>query len=182
MIVLSKRLNRLADRLARLLFGVGGLLLLVILGLTLGNIIVRALGMPMRGVVEISGFLGAAAIGLCLPRAQRTGSHIETGMFSDRLPRSLRRVQQITISVLCLAFMILATSEMLGLGFFVHEMEELIDGWNFSYDFLVFALAAGCAAQALVLADDMLQAFVAYSRRGRQSAPGVALAVEGGLQ
>ncbi len=183
MSMLSDSLNRLTDRLARLLFAAGGVLLLAILGLTLGNIILRAMGMPLRGVVEISGFLGAAAVGLCLPRAQRTGSHIEAGMLSERLPLAARRGLQVVVSCLCLGFMALAASEMIGLGLFVHEVEELIDGWDFSYDFLVFALAAGCAVQALVLADDLLQAFVEYTRRpGLEAAQSGArvLAAEGG--
>jgi len=163
MLRLHTMLNRLTGRLSKGLFALGGVLLLVVLGLTLANIILRALGMPMRGVVEISGFLGAAAIGLCLPRAQRTGSHIEAGMLNDRLPRTARRVLQSGISLLCLVFMVIATVEMLGLGLFVLEVEELIDGWNFSYYGLVFALAAGCAVQALVMVDDMVQAFAAFS-------------------
>ena len=174
MLRLHTMLNRLTDRLAKGLFALGGILLLVILGLTLGNIILRALGMPMRGVVEISGFLGAAAIGLCLPRAQRTGSHIEAGMLNDRLPRTLRRGVQSGISLLCLGFMVLATVEMLGLGLFVLEVEELIDGWSFSYYGLVFALAAGCSAQALVMVDDMVQAFTALG--GADDAAGEVLA------
>ena len=158
MTTLHHLLNRLTDKLARGLFALGGVLLLAILLLTLANITMRALGMPMRGVVEISGFLGAGAIGLCLPRAQRTGSHIEAGMLNERLPLSLRQGLQVCVSLLCLAFLLLAAWETLGLGIFVFEVEELIDGWSFSYYLLVFALAAGCAVQALVLIDDLFQA------------------------
>lgn len=151
-------LNRLTDGLSRLLFGLGGILIAAMLALTLGNIILRLCGLPLRGVIEISGYLGAAAIGLCLPRAQRTGSHIEAGMLNERLPRPVRRLCQALVLVLSIGFMLLAADEMIALGLFVHEMDERIDGWSFSYTPFVFALALGCAGQALVLVNDGIQA------------------------
>lgn len=150
-------LNRATEGLSRLLFALGGALIVAILALTLGNIVLRLCGMPMRGVIEISGYLGAAAIGLCLPRAQLAGSHIEAGMLDESLPPFARRVIRIAVLLISVAFMLLAADEMLSLGLFVHEMDELIDGWDFSYAPLVFALALGCFGQTLVLVNDLIQ-------------------------
>ena len=170
MLFLCACLNRVTDTVSRLLFALGGAVLVCILTLTLGNIILRLFGMPVRGVIEISGYLGAAAVGLCLPRAQRTGSHIEAGMMNERLPVLPRRCLQLLTLLLSVAFMLMAASETYALGRFVREMDELIDGWGFSYDFLVFALALGCAVQALVLINDLVQAAAAAYGRSHVNA------------
>lgn len=154
---LCDRCDRVTARFSAVLFVGGGAALVGVLGLTLAGIILRACDRPLRGVVEISGYLGAAAIGLCLPRTQRAAGHIEGGMFHERLPRQTRRWQRGGATLAGMAFMGLLAVEMTGLGLFVREGMERIDGWDFSYDAMVFALALGCAGQALEMFNELVQ-------------------------
>lgn len=137
---------------ARAMFGAGGLLLTAMLGLTLTNIVLRSLfGQSLRGVVEISGYMCAGAIGLCLPLAQARGCHVAAGMLEERLPLVWIRCQRGLTAAACVLFLGMAALEMASLGLFVLEMDERVDGWNISYYGMVFALAAGCAMQAMVV-------------------------------
>ena len=146
------RLNRLLLNTARAMFAAGGVLLVLMLALTLTNIGARGLfDHSLRGVVEISGFLCAAAIGLSLPLAQIKGCHVTAGLLEERLPAAWIRAQQALTAAACVFFLGVAATEMVSLGLFVLDVDERIDGWNFSYYGLVFALAAGCVVQALVL-------------------------------
>lgn len=144
---------------ARAMFGVGGLLLVLMLFLTLANILTRGLfGYSLRGVVEISGYLCAAAIGLSLPLAQIKGCHVAAGLLEERLPAGWIRAQRVLTALACVFFLGVVATEMTALGLFVLDVDERIDGWNFRYYGLVFALAAGCAVQALVLAAELVRA------------------------
>ncbi len=144
---------------ARAMFAAGGLLLAAMLTLTLTNIVARGLfGYSLRGVVEISGYMCAAAIGLSLPLAQIKGCHIAAGLLEERLPTGWIRIQRTLTALACVFFLGVTALEMASLGLFVLEVDERIDGWNFSYYGLVFALAAGCAGQALVLVAELLRA------------------------
>ena len=148
----------MTEKLARLLFMTGGSLVLVILALALGNMLLRALGEPLRGVVEISGYLGAAAMGLCLPYVQHRAGHIEGGLMHERLPRVCRRMQRPLTLAAATVFMGVLTWELADYGLFVHEGMERIDGWDFGYAGLVGAVALGCAVQALMLGQETLAA------------------------
>ncbi len=135
-----------------------GALLLFLLCLTLYNIGLRFFAeQSLRGVVEISGYLVAAAIGLSLPQAQIRSSHIMGGMFSERLPRSFRRMQNAIAMLATIALMALLATETAALAFFVQEMNEQVDGWNFSYYGFVFTLSFACFLQVLVMIGMLLQ-------------------------
>lgn len=150
------KLDRLTEQLALALFVTGGAMLLLVFGLALVNMAMRALGQPLRGMVEISGYLGAAAMGLCLPWVQRQAGHVEGGLLHQRLSRPCRLVQRSLTALASMVFMVVVTLELAELGWFVHEGMERIDGWDFGYAGLVGALALGCAVQALVLGCDLI--------------------------
>lgn len=152
------RLNRLLLDTSRAMFAAGGVLLALMLVITLTNILARGLfGYSFRGVVEISGFLCAAAIGLSLPLAQIRGCHVAAGLLEERLPAAWIRAQQALTAAACVFFLGVTATEMVSLGLFVLDVDERIDGWNFSYYGLVFALAAGCVVQALVLVAELIR-------------------------
>ena len=165
------RLNRLLLSTARAMFAAGGVLLVLMLALTLTNIFTRGLlHHSLRGVVEISGFLCAAAIGLSLPLAQIRGCHVAAGLLEERLPAVWIRGQQMLTSAACVFFLGVTATEMVSLGLFVLEVDERVDGWNFSYYGLVFALAAGCVVQALVLLAEMARVLAGRGEKRRARA------------
>ncbi len=164
---------RVLEKAARVMFVAGGALLLMMLALTLTNIGMRFfLGSSLRGAVEISGCLCAAGIGLCLPMAQMQGCHVAAGMAEERLPMLWRKVQAVLVMLVSAGLLLVAATEIVSLGLFVMEVDERIDGWDFSYYGLVFALAAGCAVQALAeLAPLAHAAGRAVRRHGRRTGP-----------
>ncbi len=143
--------TRTMDRLSKMLFLLGGCALLLVLGLTLANIILRPFGHSIRGVVEISGYLAGAALGLCLPWVQRHSGHMTGGVWFQRMPLRAQKIHNVLVPFLCLLVMFVVTRELIDFGMFVHEGMETIDGWNISYTWFIGALALGCAVQSLVL-------------------------------
>lgn len=151
-------LDRLTNSIAKILLYIGGALLLSIMGLTLVNIVMRSMGNGLRGGVEISGFLGAAALGLCLPWVQKQKEHAEGGLLYDKLPKLVQQIHDVLVPLLCLALTLAFTQELYDLGVFIHEGMEVVDGWNIPVVYFIGALIVGCAMQCLIVMLEVLKA------------------------
>ncbi|MFI3271187.1 MAG: TRAP transporter small permease subunit [Pseudomonadota bacterium] len=152
--------DRLINTLTRIMLYAGGVLLLSIMALTLVNIVMRGMGNGLRGGVEVSGFLGAAALGLCLPWVQKQGGHAMGGLLYEKLPTMVQRVHDVLVPLLCLLLTAAFTLELYEVGLFIYEGMEVVDGWNIPIVYFVAALTAGCAAQALVITLEIAKIFL----------------------
>ncbi len=139
-------------KLTRILFFLGALCFLSILVLTMVQIGLRGVGESIRGSVELSGYLGAAAMGLCLPWVQYAKAHATAGICCARLSPAVQAFQEVLVAAICLILTSIFTFELYDLTLFVHEGMEVVDGWDIASALFVAALTVGCAGQALVLA------------------------------
>lgn len=151
-------IDRLTTIATKVMLYAGGVLLLGIMVLTLVNIGMRGMGNGLRGGVEVSGFLGAAAMGLCLPWVQKQRGHAEGGLLYDKLPKAVKQVHDVLVPLLCLALTVAFTRELYDLGVFIHEGMEVVDGWGIPIVYFVGALIVGCAMQCLVVMLEVLKA------------------------
>ncbi|MCL1939456.1 MAG: TRAP transporter small permease [Desulfovibrionaceae bacterium] len=144
-------------RLASLaLAGAGGCIFLVMLGVICANIILRPLDGGIRGALELSGYLCALAVGLCMPAAQLAGSHIAAGLWVSALPRLARQIQRILCGLFCAFLLGAAGNEILGVAAYAHDMGEYIDGFDFSYAFMALGLASGLFLQSIIFIHETL--------------------------
>ncbi len=150
-------LNKHIQKITKALFFLGSLLFLSILLLTIANIVLRAMGSNLRGAVELSGFLGAAALGLCLPHVQMQKAHANAGVFYTRLGAIPKACLHVFVSFLCLGITVVCTRELLDVTLFTYEGMEVVDGFNIPAAYFLGALTLGCAGQCLVLALECLQ-------------------------
>lgn len=147
-----KNQKNILESASRAAFAAGCACIVAMLVLTLVNITLRAcLESSLRYAAELSGCLCAAGAGLCLPLTQLRGGHIEAGLMEERLPRRWRTFQRFVLALICVVFLGAAGGELFGLGFFVEEMGERIDGLNMGYGAFIMALGAGCLLQATAL-------------------------------
>ena len=129
----------------------GGVCLLVLLLGICSNILLRPFGASFRGVVEISGYVCALAMGLCLARAQTTNSHITGGVWAQAVPRKLRRPLEAGIALFCAALLLLAGREIADIGMYAHVSGEKVEGFPFSFFAMALGMAGGLVLQAIVL-------------------------------
>lgn len=139
---------------------VGGAVLLVMLCAVAANIALRPFIGGVRGALEISGYLCALAVGLCMPVAQIAGSHIASGIWADTLPRRGRWLQETAGSVLCAFLLAVAARELLGIAAYADDMGEYIEGFNFSYSFMAAGFAFGAALHAAIFLHAALRALL----------------------
>lgn len=160
--------DRLIDKLTRAMLYVGGVLLLSIMTLTLVNVVMRGMGNGLRGGVEISGLLGAAALGLCLPWVQKQKAHAEGGLLYAKLPKVVKRVHDVLVPLMCFALTALMTRELYDLGLFIYEGMEVVDGWNIPVVYFVAIMVFGCAVQGLVVLLELVRVLVDLSKKAAQ--------------
>ncbi len=140
------------QKITKALFLLGALLFLSVLLLTIANIVLRAMGSNLRGAVELSGFLGAAALGLCLPHIQKQKAHANAGIFYACLGTIPKACLHIFVSFLCFGITFVFTRELLDVTLFTYEGMEVVDGFDIPAAYFLGALTLGCAGQCLVLA------------------------------
>ncbi len=143
--------TRLTDKIVKALFFFGCALFLLTFVLILLNIGTRSVGSNLRGIVELSGYLAAASLGLCLPLIQREQSHASAGLYFARLTPFMQDVLKLLTCALCLFLSVVFTMEVADLTLFVHEGMETIDGLDVPSAFFVFLFTLACAGQGLVL-------------------------------
>lgn len=140
------------------LAGAGGLVLLLMLGLVCANIVLRPLNGGIRGTMELSGYLCALAVGLCMPAAQLAGSHIAAGLWTGSLPRAARHAQRALCSLFCACLLAGAGVEILGVAEYADMMGEYLDGFDFSCAVMALGLALGLFAHAAIFVHESLSA------------------------
>lgn len=139
-----------------LLAGAGGVTLLSMLLLVCANIVLRPLNGGVRGTMELSGYLCALAVGLCMPAAQLAGSHIAAGLWAHRLPRRALHVQRALCSLFAACLLAAAGMEIVGVAEYADMMGEYIDGFDFSYALPAVGLALGLFTHAAIFLHALL--------------------------
>lgn len=138
---------------------VGGVVMLAMLGIVGANIVMRPLGGSIRGAVEISGYLCALAVGLCMPSAQAVGSHIAAGLWASSLPRGLRRIEKAACNLMCAGLLALTARELFAVADYAVEAGEYIEGFDISYYGMALGFAFGIALHAVLFLHAALRAF-----------------------
>lgn len=136
----------------------GGLAMLAMLAVVSANIVLRPFGGSVRGTVEISGYLCALAVGLCMPAAQTVGSHIAAGVWVSSLPRPVRLFQKALSSLICAALLAPVARELFGIAAYARDMGEYIEGFDISYYAMAVGFAFGVTLHAAVFAHTALRA------------------------
>lgn len=129
---------------------IGGLAMLSMLGVVTANIVMRPFGGTIRGTVEVSGYLCALAVGLCMPAAQTVGSHIAAGVWVPSLPRIVRLAQKAASSLISAALLALVARELFAIAAYAHDMGEYIEGFDISYYGMALGFAAGVGLHAVI--------------------------------
>lgn len=140
---------------------VGGCaVMLLMLCIICANIAIRPFGGSIRGAQEISGYLCALGVGLCMPAAQLAGSHIKAGLWADKLPAFLQKLIESALNAACAATLALVAAELYSIGEMTLFMGEYIDGFGFSYFTMAVGFAFGIAMHSVLFLLNVFSAFI----------------------
>jgi TRAP-type C4-dicarboxylate transport system permease small subunit len=136
---------------ARVLHGVGGVSLVLLMVLTVADVVLRAVGRPIPGTYELVGYAGALAIGFALPFTTWIGGHVHVDSLISRLPETCRRVLTVTTRLLGMALFSLLAWNLVRVGLDLRAGGEVSPTLELRYYPVAFGLAAACLLQVVVL-------------------------------
>jgi TRAP-type C4-dicarboxylate transport system permease small subunit len=130
----------------RLLFGLAGICLVLMMALACSNMVMRSLGHPIKGTFELMGFFGAMVAALSLVGTQASGGHIVITIFQKRFPKPVRIVLDMVTSVLSLVFFGLMAWQTWVLALGIREFEELSETLQIIYYPFILVVCLGVVA------------------------------------
>jgi TRAP-type C4-dicarboxylate transport system permease small subunit len=153
------RFDRFVRTLHRYLLVVAGLALAAMILLTIGNIGSRLVWAPIKGTVELTGFLGAIAAAFALGTTQLKGGHTSVDILVLKYPRWGQRLLPVVGALLGAGFFCLAGWQLVRWGTTLQTTGEVTETLRVIYYPFVYAVALGCFAMVLALLIQCLKAF-----------------------
>jgi TRAP-type C4-dicarboxylate transport system permease small subunit len=101
-----KTVVTVAEKLSRIMFWIAGIALVSIMFLTVTDVILRRLRMPIDWTYEVVVLLGAIAIGFSVPETTFVKGHVCVDFLTEKLPRTWQKV--FSILTRCLGIFIFA--------------------------------------------------------------------------
>jgi TRAP-type C4-dicarboxylate transport system permease small subunit len=147
-------------RTSKVLHGVGGVSLVVLMLLTTADVVGRAFGRPVKGTFELVGFTGALAIGLALPFTSWVGGHVHVDSLISRLPETGQKVLQAVTRLLGMGLFGLLGWHLIRFGLDLRASGEVSPTLELHFYPVAFGLAAACFLQVIVLAASYLAAIL----------------------
>lgn len=138
-------------------FAVGGLGLGVMMVVTLVDVVMRYMGRPIFGSMEIVCFTSAVVMGFSIPYTSWSKGHVVVDFLLEKLsPGAVRRLQIITriMGIVLFAF---AAYNFVIYGLDLIKSKEVTPGFRIPYYPITFGLAVACVLEALTLFCDLVR-------------------------
>jgi TRAP-type C4-dicarboxylate transport system permease small subunit len=134
---------------------IAGLALAFMMIVTLADVIMRTLGKPIVGSMEIISFSGAVVAGFAIPYSSLKKTHIYVDFLKSKLSaRSWILMQAITKAIGLLLFLFIGYNFIL-YGLTLMETGEVSPGFRIPYYPITFGLSVACFLESLTLLCDI---------------------------
>lgn len=138
------------------LFVVAGLGLAVMMLVTLTDVVMRYLGRPIVGGMEIVSFSSAVVIGFAIPYTSWTKGHIVVDFLTEMLSPKSVRILRIITRCMGIALFLFAGYNFIVYGLDLMKSKEVTPGFRIPYYPITFGLAVSCFLQSMTLVCDLL--------------------------
>jgi TRAP-type C4-dicarboxylate transport system permease small subunit len=138
------------------LFWVGGLGLTFMMLVTLTDVVMRYMGRPIFGSMELVCFTSAVVIGFAIPYTSWTKGHIVVDFLMEMLSPGTVRIFRIVTRIMAIALFLFAGYNFILYSFDLMKSGEVSPGFRIPYYPITFGLAVSCFFQVLTLLCDLL--------------------------
>ncbi len=138
------------------LFWVGGLGLAIMMLVTLTDVVMRYMGRPIFGSMEIVCFTSAVVIGFAIPYTSWTKGHIIVDFLLEMMSPGAVRIFQIVTRLMGIALFLFAGYNFIVYSFDLIRSGEVTPGFRIPHYPITFGLSAACFLQAITLFCDLL--------------------------
>lgn len=147
---------RLIDRISISLAGVAGIALLLMLGLTVGDVVLRLVGIPLDGAYELIGLMAVVVNGLALAEAQRSKSHIAIDLIMNLTPKRVQLYVGILVTLVSGVLIALLAQHLLLYSLNMRDTGSATPSLQLEIWPAPMVLAIGVGALALALVADLV--------------------------
>lgn len=138
-------------------FAVGGIGLGVMMVVTLVDVVMRYMGRPIFGSMEIVCFTSAVVIGFSVPYTSWSKGHIVVDFLLEKLSPETVRILQIITRIMGIVLFVFATYNFVSYGLDLMKSKEVTPGFRIPYYPITFGLAVACFLQILTLFCDLVK-------------------------
>jgi len=158
--VVRDRMKRLMAAVLKgdmILYTIAGVVLAFMIVLTLCDVILRNLGHPITGSMEIIQYGGSIVFGFSIPYATSLGAQVVVDLVTQKLgPKSRKRIKAVTRSIGIIIFLFIAYN------FFMYALDvkrtgELTASFKIPYYPFCFALSLSFLFQSLTVFYDLIK-------------------------
>ncbi|HSO72741.1 MAG TPA: TRAP transporter small permease [Thermodesulfobacteriota bacterium] len=150
-------LDKLNDRLNRILLILGGIAVLTLMLLATGNVVLRVFHLPFRGTYEIVGFLGAVVIAFSLGYTQKRKDHIVVDILTEKFSKRTNRILNLLNYLVTMIFFSIVSWQVFVWGIKIWKSGELSETLKIIFYPFVLSVGLGFTVLALVLLNDLLR-------------------------
>jgi TRAP-type C4-dicarboxylate transport system permease small subunit len=138
-------------------FAVAGLGLGVMMVVTLVDVVMRYMGRPIFGSMEIVCFTSAVVMGFAIPYTSWSKGHIIVDFLLEMISPKWVRVLQIFTRIMAIALFLFAAYNFILYGMDLMKSKEVTPGFRIPYYPITFGLAVACFLETLTLICDLLK-------------------------
>jgi TRAP-type C4-dicarboxylate transport system permease small subunit len=138
-------------------FAVGGIGLGVMMVVTLVDVVMRYMGRPIFGSMEIVCFTSAVVIGFAIPYTSWSKGHIIVDFMLEMVSPKTVKVLQIITRCMGIALFLFAAYNFILYGLDLMKSKEVTPGFRIPYYPITFGLAVACFLQTLTLVCDLVR-------------------------
>ena len=155
---MSGFLNKV-NGLSRFFNVIAGISLTFLMLLTVMDVILRALKMPIVGTYELVAFSGAVVIGFAVPLTSWLRGHIFVDFFILRFSQKVRNIFNITTRCLVIVLFFLIGWNLIKYGMDLQKSGEVSLTLQMPFYPVAYGVALCCFVQCLVLICDVMKIF-----------------------
>lgn len=139
-----------------ILAGIG---LAFMMGVTIVDVFMRALGSPIIGAVELICFSGAVVIGFAIPYASWKRAHVFVDLFERALSPPARNILYIFTRIMGIVLFLFIGYNFILYGMGLKQTGEVTPGLKLPFYPITYGLAVSCFLESLTLLCDLLRRY-----------------------
>jgi TRAP-type C4-dicarboxylate transport system permease small subunit len=143
------------EKLNKVMDAIGAGVLLFMMFLTVADVILRYLKMPIVGTYELVSFAGALVVGCALPQTSWQKTHVTVDIVTDKMPKGRLQVLQISTRAMAMGLFIILGWNVLDMAKTLYDTGESSMTLAIPLYPLAAALGLCCLAECLVLLCDI---------------------------
>jgi TRAP-type C4-dicarboxylate transport system permease small subunit len=138
---------------------VAGLGLAFMMVVTVIDVVMRALGRPFIGAIELICFSGAIVVGFAIPYSSWMKAHVYVDMLEEKLSQKVRFLFKVVTRLIGILLFLFISYNFILYGLSLKNSGEVSAGLKIPYYPITFGLAVSCFMESLTLFTDLLKLF-----------------------